>query len=102
MNVAENVLVCSKLIALLLSHDINISTETAILCLDVIIFNKSLIKLILKKSDFVLIFLHLGSFWADSLEVLSLFCKLYKDLLVLILQYHKAPKYSSYFPVRYY
>ena len=95
IDVTDDVLVGTKLVAVLLSHHVDVSTETTVLSLNVIVADQGLIELVLQQSDFVLILLHLGGFWAHCLEVLSFLCKLNKNLLVLVFQDHKTPIYSG-------
>ena len=92
VDVTDDVLVGAKLVAVLLSHHIDISAEASVLRLNVIVADQSLIELVLQQSDFVLILLHLGGLRAHGLEVLSLLSELNKDLLVLVFQDHKTPK----------
>jgi hypothetical protein len=95
VDVTDDVLVGTKLVAVLLSHHVDVSTEATVLSLNVIVADQGLIELVLQQSDFVLILLHFGGFWAHCLEVLSFLCELNKDLLVLVFQDHKTPIYSG-------
>ena len=95
VDVTDDVLVGTKLVAVLLPHHVDVSAETTVLSLNVIVADQGLIELVLQKPDFVLVLLHLGGLRAHGLEVLSFLCELNKDLLVLVFQDHQTPKYQG-------
>lgn len=78
-----------------LTHHVNLETQVLVLSLNFVVADQSLVKLVLKKLDLVLILLHLSSGWADSLQVLALLSQIVKHLLVLIFQDHQTPIHIS-------
>ena len=84
---------------MLFAHHVNLETQVAVLGLNIIVADQSLVKLVLKKLDLVLVLLHLSSGWAHSLQVLALLSQVLKHLLVLILQDHQTPIHRGQRPL---
>ena len=89
-DILQKVLIDSELVSVFLAHDIDVSSKSAVLSLDVIVANECLIELILKKADLVLILLHLSSRRSHGLQMFALFSQFDQHLLVLVLQYHQT------------
>lgn len=59
-----------------LAHDIDVSTKCTVLCLNVVVANQSLIKLVLKETDLVLVLFHLSGGRSNRFQMLTLLSQL--------------------------
>lgn len=91
LDVLEKVFVSPELIALLLTHHIDLLSQLAVLSLYLIVADQSLVEIVLQQLYFVLVLAHDGSRGPHLLDFLLFVLELLNKLLVLILQDHQTP-----------
>ena len=91
LNILSISMVNSDLVLHLLSHDINLLSESLVFSLELIEMLQVLIQFVFSAFHFFLIFLNISGGWSNLLQLLLLLKQFFSCLLQLIFQDHQTP-----------